>query len=138
MPSDCLFCKIAARELGSDNIVYETERTVAFIDIRPVAKGHTLVIPKTHARNIFDIDSADLAAVMETVRMIAPRIKNAVGADGVNIIMNNEPEAGQVIFHPHVHIIPRRKGDGFESWHGTSASDDTLKETARVITAALV
>ncbi|HET8581378.1 MAG TPA: HIT family protein [Candidatus Paceibacterota bacterium] len=112
---ECLFCKIAKGELPSFTI-YEDERTLAFLDINPVNPGHTLVIPKAHATNIFDISADDWAAVCETVRAIAGPIERALGASGVNLMMNNRETAGQVIDHPHVHIIPRQKGDGLHLW----------------------
>lgn len=113
MTTDCLFCKIVAGEIPS-NKVYEDERTYAFLDIAPVNPGHTLVIPKAHSHNIFDIQPEDWAAVAGTARKVAIAIEEALGADGVNIGMNNREHAGQVVFHPHVHVIPRHKGDGIK------------------------
>lgn len=115
MSSDCIFCKIVRGELPSYK-VYEDERTFAFLDIRPVNAGHTLVIPKDHSKNIFDIPPEDWAAIARTVHALARTIESAVGADGVNINMNNRAHAGQVVEHTHVHIIPRFKGDGFKLW----------------------
>ncbi len=110
---ECLFCKIIAGELPSHR-VFEDAETLAFLDIRPVNAGHTLVVPKRHSHNIFDIDPRDWIAVAETVRRVAIGIEKGTGADGVNIAMNNREHAGQVIFHPHVHIIPRFKNDGLK------------------------
>jgi len=112
-----IFQKIIAREIPAE-IVYENEHTLAFLDAHPVNPGHTLVVPKKQSRNIFDIDSDSYAAVMETVRKLSPVVRDAVSADGINIHINNEPAAGQVVFHFHVHIIPRKDGDGFTHWHG--------------------
>lgn len=113
MSADCIFCKIIAGELPSFK-VYEDEKTIAFLDIRPVSAGHTLVAPKIHSHNIFDIAPEDWAATSETVRKLAIAIEKGVRADGVNIAMNNREHAGQVVPHPHVHIIPRFKGDGLK------------------------
>lgn len=113
MSADCIFCKIIAGELPSFK-VYEDEKTIAFLDIRPVNAGHTLVAPKIHSHNIFDIAPEDWAATSETVRKLAIAIEKGVRADGVNIAMNNREHAGQVVPHPHVHIIPRFKGDGLK------------------------
>lgn len=113
MSSDCIFCKIIRGELPSFK-VYEDEKTIAFLDIRPVNAGHTLVAPKSHSHNIFDISPEDWAATAETVRRLAIAIEKALAADGVNIAMNNREHAGQVVDHPHVHIIPRFKGDGLK------------------------
>jgi histidine triad (HIT) family protein len=107
-----VFEKIINKEIPA-HIIYEDEDTLAFLDIAPNNPGHTLVIPKIHSRNLLDISDDSWIAVMKTVRKLAPIIKEAVGADGINIAMNNEPAAGQVVFHTHVHLIPRHEGDGF-------------------------
>jgi histidine triad (HIT) family protein len=112
---DCLFCKIAKGEIPAVK-VYENDKVLAFLDIAPVNKGHTLVIPKKHATNIFDIDIEDLDAVSEAVRKIAPALKQALGAGGVNIQSNNGETAGQVVMHSHIHIIPRFPDDGLKLW----------------------
>lgn len=113
MNGTCIFCQIVAGELPSHN-VYEDDRSYAFLDISPVNPGHTLVIPKAHSHNIFDILPEDWMAVAETTRKVAIALEQALGADGVNIGMNNREHAGQVVFHPHVHVIPRKKGDGIK------------------------
>lgn len=107
-----VFMKIIDRELPAD-IVYEDDRTLAFMDINPDAPGHTLVIPKNPAVNIFDIDDETLAAVMRTVRKIAPAVRDAAGAKGVHINSNHGEEAGQIVPHLHFHIIPRRSRGEF-------------------------
>lgn len=111
MADDCVFCKIVRGDLPSFK-VYEDDKTIAFLDIRPVSAGHTLVIPKNHATNIYDIPQDDWAAVAETVRILASKIDAALETDGMNIAMNNREGAGQTVHHPHVHIIPRYHGDG--------------------------
>jgi histidine triad (HIT) family protein len=105
-----IFDKIISREIPAE-IVYEDDQTLAFLDIAPNNPGHTLVIPKIASRNIFSISEASWSAVMETVRMLAPIVRDAVGAEGVNIGMNNEPAANQEVLYTHVHIIPRYAGD---------------------------
>ncbi len=117
MQEDCLFCKIISGKLPSEKI-YEDEHTFAFLDIHPVNKGHTLVVPKKHLENIYEIDAESFSAVMKTVHYLTPYIKTALNADGVNIGMNNGTAAGQLVFHAHVHIIPRFLGDGHKHWHG--------------------
>ena len=112
---DCLFCNIIAGEIPS-HTVFEDEKTLAFLDIGPVNTGHTLVIPKRHSQNIFDIASEDWAAVAETVRRVAGALEKGLGADGINLEMNNRPYAGQIVDHTHVHIIPRFRGDGLQHW----------------------
>lgn len=113
--NDCLFCKIVSGEIPRWKI-YEDGKTFALLTINPVTDGHTLVVPKNHSTNIFDVEPADWAATMETVRKLAPAVEKAMGATGVNIMMNNREHAGQIIDHPHVHIIPRKENDGLEAW----------------------
>jgi len=112
---ETIFSKIIRREVPAE-ILFEDDATIAFLDNAPNAPGHTLVIPKKQFRNIFDIDDETLAAVMRTVRKIAPAVRDAVGAKGVHINSNHEPEAGQVVFHFHFHIIPRHDRSEFEFW----------------------
>ena len=123
--NDCIFCKIVSGEIPSFKI-YETSETLALLDINPVAKGHTLVIPKNpHSSNIFDISAHEWSAMMETVRIVAIGLEKSLGADGVNLMMNNREHAGQVVFHPHMHLIPRFKGDGLKQWpHGSYAEGE--------------
>jgi histidine triad (HIT) family protein len=112
---DCIFCKIVRGELPSFK-VYEDEHTLAFLDIHPVHQGHTLIIPKDHAGNIFEISSETWAHVQETVRKVAHAVEKGTNADGVNMLMNNRQHAGQAVHHAHVHLIPRFKGDGLHVW----------------------
>jgi histidine triad (HIT) family protein len=127
----CIFCKIVRGELPSYK-VYEDDATLAFLDIRPVNAGHTLVVPKRHSNNIFDILEEDWLAVTRAVRALSIAIEKGVKADGVNIAMNNREHAGQVVHHPHVHIIPRFKGDGLKLMpqhpYKEGEADDTLKK----------
>lgn len=128
----CLFCKIISGAIPCERI-FENDRVFAFLDINPVNKGHTLVIPKTHAINISDISKEDFSSIMETVRALAPQIKSGMKADGINIIMNNDPAAGQIIFHAHIHIIPRFASDGFHHWKGTPYEATEQSDTALAI-----
>lgn len=112
---DTIFAKIIRREIPAE-IVYEDEDTLAFLDIAPNNPGHTLVIPKKYARNVLDIGEEDWVAVTRTARTLARAVKDAVGADGVNLMMNNEAAAGQEVFHAHLHIIPRFTTDQYERW----------------------
>ena len=109
--ADSIFTKIIDRELPAC-IVYEDDTTIAFLDIAPVNKGHTLVVPKKPFENLFDGDDDGLADMIKTARKLAPVIKDAVNADGVTLVMNNGAEVGQEVMHAHLHIIPRFKGDG--------------------------
>lgn len=136
MQQECLFCKIIQGEVPSEKI-YEDEHVYAFLDIHPINKGHTLVIPKMHAENIYDISPENFCALMETVRQLAPTIKGAINADGINIGINNGHAAGQLVFHAHVHIIPRLTGDGFAHWHGKDYVSDEMQKTAAALRTAL-
>jgi histidine triad (HIT) family protein len=134
--ADCIFCDIVHGELPSHTI-YENDTVLAFLDINPVNAGHTLVIPKTHSSNIFDIAPSDWLAVSDVVRTLAIAIEKGVQADGVNIAMNNREHAGQVVGHPHVHIIPRFKGDGLKLMPQHQYKTHEADETLRKILAAL-
>ena len=133
---NCLFCKIIAKEIPAE-VVYEDGTVIAILDITPVNPGHVLVLPKKHVRNIFDIEPEDWKEVMERVRLLSPAVREASAAEGINIHVNNEPAAGQIIFHSHVHIIPRYEGDGREHWHGKQATSEELRVMREKITRAL-
>ena len=108
---DDIFQKIITREIPAE-IVYEDEDVIAFLDIKPVNKGHVLVVPKQKFRNIFDGPADALEKMMAAAQKVAIAVKETTGADGVNIVMNNERAAGQEVFHAHIHIIPRFTNDG--------------------------
>ncbi len=128
--TDCLFCKIIAGDIPSHR-VYEDDRVVAFLDIRPLNQGHTLVVPKAHAADALASSDEDMVAVTRAVKKIAPIILRVTGAAGCNISNNNGAAAGQVVFHTHVHIIPRHENDGYAPWR---RSDDAVSDPADVAT----
>ena len=136
MTSDCLFCKIVAREIPAQ-IVYEDGETLAFLDINPVNPGHTLVIPKEHSTDIFDIDEKNWAVVMRTSRTVAHALEKALKTDGVNIGMNNRAGAGQVIFHAHVHVMPRFAGDPHTLWPGRPYAEGEFSAMGEKLRVAL-
>jgi histidine triad (HIT) family protein len=107
---DCIFCKIVAGELPA-RIVDEDERTLAFMDIAPATRGHALVIPRAHSTDLLGVDPEDLTAVALASRRLAARVKERLGADGVNLINSCGAAAWQTVFHFHVHVIPRYEGD---------------------------
>jgi histidine triad (HIT) family protein len=117
--------------------VYEDAKTFAFMDIMPRAEGHTLVIPKAPARNILDIGVEDLQAVIATVQRIARAARIAMDAEGVTINQYNESAGGQVVFHLHFHVIPRRAGDALRPPATFKAEPAALQATADKIVAAL-
>jgi histidine triad (HIT) family protein len=108
---DCLFCKIVAGEVPSTK-VDEDERTVAFMDINPGTRGHVLVVPRDHARDLHDIDPEDLAAVASAGQRLAARQRDVLGADGVNLLNACGAAAWQTVFHFHLHVVPRYPDDG--------------------------
>jgi len=108
---DCLFCRIVAGDVPTQR-VYDDERTVAFMDINPTSPGHVLVVPRAHAADLFDISADDLAACLTTAQQIAGWQRSRLKADGVNLLQSTGRAASQVIFHFHLHVIPRYEGDG--------------------------
>jgi histidine triad (HIT) family protein len=103
---NCIFCEIVAKKKPA-TLVFEDDKTLAFLDILPVAKGHTLVIPKNHFATLYDIKTEDIQAVGVTVSKIAKALKKALMCDGINVYQGNEKAALQEIDHVHFHIIPR-------------------------------
>ena len=112
---ECIFCKIIKGEIPSYK-VYEDENFVSFLDIDPVNLGHALIVPKTHFKNIFDAPENILSALGPVIKKVSLAVQKGTGAQGINVMMNNEGSAGQLVDHAHMHIIPRFPGDGFEHW----------------------
>lgn len=111
---NCIFCAIVAKRAPAA-IVYESAEAMAFLDIRPVVEGHTLVVPKKHCRNLFDLDDESGCAVMHASRVVARALRAAFNADGLTVLQSNERAGGQTIFHYHVHLAPRFYNDGLMS-----------------------
>lgn len=134
--SDCIFCKIINGEIPSAK-VYEDENVMAFLDISQVTKGHTLVIPKTHQANIYELTPDVANKLFSVVPKIANAMKKAYNPIGLNLLNNNGESAGQSVFHYHVHLIPRYgDGDGFGAvWktHEKDYSQDDLQNIAKTI-----
>jgi len=131
-----VFARILRNELPSEKL-YEDDMTLAIMDIMPRGDGHLLVIPKAPSRNIFDIRPDDLAAVMTTVQKMARAVIKAFGADGTTIQQFSEPAGGQVVFHTHVHVIPRFDGVKLRPHTGDMADPAELAVHAEKIRAAL-
>jgi histidine triad (HIT) family protein len=127
-----VFAKVLRGELPSHKI-YEDGDTLAFLDIMPRSDGHSLVITKEKARDLFDVSPEALAKLMAVVQKLAPKIKDAMGADGVLIAQFNGAAAGQTVFHLHVHIIPRREGVELKPHAGKMADQAALVATAEKI-----
>jgi histidine triad (HIT) family protein len=107
---DCIFCKIVSGELPSERID-EDEHTVAFMDLNPWTRGHALVIPRNHAKNLYEVDPAGLSHTVVAAQRLALRMRDQLGADGVNLLNSCEPAAWQTVFHLHIHVIPRYEDD---------------------------
>jgi histidine triad (HIT) family protein len=131
-----IFAKILRGELPCHK-VYEDDRTLAFLDIMPRAPGHALVLPKSPARNMLDVAPDDLAAVIKTAQKIAKVSVQVFGADGVTIQQFNEAAGGQVVFHLHVHVIPRKDGIAMKPPAAVKEAPDVLAEQAKKLAEAL-
>ena len=130
-----VFAKILRGEMPCTK-VYEDDKTLAFMDIMPRADGHALVIPKAPSRNLLDIDPDDLAAVAKTVQRVARAVKTAFGAEGLTVQQFNEPAGGQIVFHTHVHILPRFEGVELKP-PGQMGESEAIAEHGERIKAAL-
>ena len=131
-----IFAKILRSELPCHK-VYEDDHTLAFLDIMPRAPGHTLVLPKAPARNLLDVDPADLAHVMAAAQKIARAAVKVFGADGITIQQFNESAGGQVVFHLHVHVIPRKAGEPMKPPASVKEEPAVLSDQALKLAAAM-
>ncbi len=129
----CIFCMIAGGDIPS-NTVYEDEDFRAILDISPASKGHTLILPKEHAADIFELPDDVCQKALPLAKKIAEAVRKVTGADGVNILQNNGEAAGQTVKHFHIHIIPRFSGDHvFEQWvPGTSIPEEQADLCAKI------
>ena len=126
--SDCIFCKIINGEIPSAK-VYEDEDVFAFLDISQVTKGHTLVIPKAHHANVYELPEDVAGKLFAVIPKITNAVKKAYNPIGLNLLNNNGEAAGQTVFHYHLHIIPRYgKGDGFGAVWKTHNNDNTPEQ----------
>ena len=130
---DCLFCKIVAGEIPA-TVVAEDERTVAFMDINPATRGHVLVVPRAHAADLGAVPDEDLAAVALAAGRMARRARDVLGADGVNLMNSWGSDAWQTVFHFHVHVIPRYKGDPLElPWSPSPGDEDEIASAGEAL-----
>jgi histidine triad (HIT) family protein len=127
----CTFCEILKNEKTA-SYVYEDNNTIAILDIRPIDEGHTLVIPKTHYENLYEIPDEEVAYLFKIVKKVASAVQKGIHAEGISIFQNNGRAAGQVIFHVHVHIVPRYEGQRSHRLR-YDASREKLDEVARKI-----
>lgn len=129
---DCIFCKIVGGEIPSYK-VYEDDNVLAFLDITPVNPGHTLVIPKKHYENLFDLPEEEAKKLIVAIKKIAPAVLAGTGAKGFNLGLNNGGTAGQIVNHIHFHIMPRFENDDYELWHGQAYMDGQAAEVLEKI-----
>lgn len=130
LDSNCIFCKIIRGEIPCQALL-DGDSVLAFLDINPLSEGHTVVIPKTHAARLEDLDPDAVAAMAREFGRLGAVVSDAVGADGYNVLLNNGQIAGQAIGHVHFHIIPRREEDGLGyRWRSKEADHAALKTLA--------
>jgi histidine triad (HIT) family protein len=131
---DCIFCAIVAGDLPSIRVA-ETQTALAFMDINPATRGHALVIPKAHAKDLLEIPDVDLEHCMLLAREIARRAVDALGADGVNVLNSCGVAAWQTVFHFHIHVVPRYLGrDGLElPWVPTPGDLGVIAEAGALL-----
>ncbi len=131
--SDCIFCKIAGGEIPSITL-FEDDKVKVIFDAGPATVGHALVIPKSHAANVFEIDDELLAHAHIVAKKVATALKEATGCEGVNILQNNGEIAGQSVFHFHIHVIPRySKDDANIKWTPGTQDVDKLNAIAEKV-----
>ena len=133
MSDDCIFCAIATGE-GPATIVAQDDRTVAFMDIMPATRGHLLVIPRAHSVDLLSVDPDDLAATVQAAKAMAQRVKDRLGADGVNLLNSCGSAAWQTVFHFHVHVIPRYDDDPLKlPWIPREGDMDEIQRTGALL-----
>ncbi len=132
---DCIFCKIANGEIPSRKL-YEDDQFTVFMDMGPASKGHSLVVPKEHYANIYEMPAELAGEAMKVAQKMAVKMTNALHADGFNIVQNNGEIAGQTVFHFHMHLIPRYKGEenAVLAWKPQSPSAEELDAVLAEIT----
>ena len=118
---DCIFCEIIKGNSRA-YIVHEDDETIALLDKHPINRGHTLVIPKAHYENVFDIPEEALGAVATTIKKVSTQLKENLKADGVNILNASGKAAQQSVFHLHFHLVPREEHDGLDAWISLSGT----------------
>ena len=133
---DCLFCKIANNKIPSSKL-YEDKDFLAILDISPVNKGHTLIMPKKHYATFLDLPKKELNNINSICQKVAKAIVKATNANGFNLMLNNNKAAGQAIDHVHFHIIPRYQDDGHKHWPGSNYKDGEQDNIAAKIKSLL-
>lgn len=134
MKDDCIFCKLA-NGVFPTNSIYEDDDFNVILDVGPATKGHALILPKEHYANIYEIPEETAGKVMILAKRLATKMTDRLGADGFNLVQNNNECAGQTVFHFHFHLIPRYENDGQNLlWNPTSPSEEELAEIKDILT----
>jgi len=134
MMDNCIFCKLA-NGVFPTRTVYEDESFRVILDLGPATKGHALILPKSHAANLYELPDDVAAKVLPLAKKIATQMKEKLGCDGLNLVQNNGEAAGQTVMHFHLHLIPRYEGDGQNIlWKPTEPSEQELDEVLAVLT----
>ncbi len=139
MKEDCIFCKIVAGQIPCAKI-YEDEKVLSFLDINPISEGHTLVIPKAHAENLWEIAEGDLTAVHRASKKIIQAMKEVLNPEGVACLQLNGRGVNQVVMHYHLHLIPRVKGSDplpVSSWEIKPGNQEVIGRLAEILAAKL-
>lgn len=131
--NNCIFCKIANGEIPARK-VYEDKKVLAFLDVSPISKGHTLVIPKKHFENIFDIDEDSLKEIISAAKKVSLLLKKNLNADGMNILHASGKDAQQSVFHFHIHLVPRYKKDKLNTWPKSDYKELNFDEIIKKVT----
>lgn len=131
--NDCIFCKLA-NGVFPTNTVYEDEMFRVIMDLGPASPGHMLILPKEHYANLYELPEEIAAEAMKLAKKLAIAAKEALNADGVNVVQNNEEAAGQTVMHYHLHVVPRFFGVGqFNAWEpGTAAPEELAEQAAKI------
>lgn len=135
---NCIFCKLAAGDIPT-NTVYEDDTFRVIMDANPATKGHSLIIPKDHFANLYEMDEEVAAKAMKLAKKMAVHMKEKLNCDGFNLLQNNEETAGQTVFHFHMHLIPRYEGDnaGIAAWKQGTLEDAVKEQIIESVTAEL-
>lgn len=130
---NCIFCKIANGEIPSTTL-YEDKDFRVILDLGPATRGHALLLPKEHCANLFELDDALASKALVTAKMVAAKMKNALHADGFNLVQNNGEAAGQTVFHFHMHLIPRYENDQAGIlWEPGETTPEDMAEVKRLV-----
>ena len=129
--TECIFCQIINKQVHA-SFVYEDEKVTAFLSYRPINVAHTLVVPKKHYVNIYEMPEDEVAYLFKIVKRVANAVRDATCNDAMRIVQNNGRDAGQVVFHMHIHIIPMKEGNHFWSKNELRTSDLLDKDAQKI------